>query len=133
MLLRHQSFFRLNKKYLFLALLLLVVEVIIAVFVHDTFIRPWGGDFLVVILMYCLVRGATCLPAPPAALAVLVLSYLIETLQFFQIVQILGLEGDGWASVVIGAHFAWSDIVAYSAGIVCVLMIENRTFYLQNS
>lgn len=48
-----------NKKrlfYLITALLLLMTEVLIALFVHDRFIRPYAGDILVVLLIYALVR-----------------------------------------------------------------------------
>lgn len=36
--------------------LLLVTEVLIALFVRDRFIRPYGGDILVTVLICCFVR-----------------------------------------------------------------------------
>jgi len=41
-------------KYFIATVLLFFVEAVIARYMHDSFIRPFGGDFLVVILMYCL-------------------------------------------------------------------------------
>lgn len=35
---------------------LLLIEVLIALFVHDAFVRPFIGDVLVVAVLYCLVR-----------------------------------------------------------------------------
>ena len=35
---------------------LLVIEVLIALFVHDNFVRPYIGDVLVVIVIYTFVR-----------------------------------------------------------------------------
>lgn len=37
-------------------LLLLCVEVLIALYVHDDFIRPYIGDVLVVGVVYCFLR-----------------------------------------------------------------------------
>jgi hypothetical protein len=116
--------FALSKNYLVSALLLFITEVVIAFFVHDTIVRPWGGDFLVVILLYCIVRGIFSLHAFTAGMVVLGFSYLIETLQYLQIVKWLGLEDNQLASIVMGTSFSWSDMLAYTLGIVFVLMIE---------
>lgn len=127
----NQFILRHNKSYLLLASLLFVTEVLIALFVRDSFIRPWGGDFLVVILLYCLLRGIIHTSVQMAAGAVLLFSYLIETLQFFQIVKILGLETNVVANVVLGTSFSWSDMAAYTLGIVFVLIIEKMTLRFQ--
>ncbi len=42
--------------YFTLTVILLVVEILIAVYVHDRFIRPYFGDVLVVILVYCFLK-----------------------------------------------------------------------------
>ncbi|WAC15240.1 ribosomal maturation YjgA family protein [Dyadobacter pollutisoli] len=131
MRLENQFVLRRNKSYLLLALLLFVTEVLIALFVRDAFIRPWGGDFLVVILLYCLLKGITNTSVLMAAGAVLLFSYLVETLQFFQIVKILGLETNVVANVVLGTSFSWSDMVAYTLGIVFVLIIEKMALRFQ--
>lgn len=110
--------------YLTAALVIFFVEVFIALYVHDDFVRPWGGDVLVVVLLYCFVRGVTRLNVLSAALAVLVFSWLIETLQYLQIVRILGLEGNAFARTIIGTTFSWSDIVAYTLGIALVIGVE---------
>jgi hypothetical protein len=127
----NQFAFRYNKTYLILALLLFVTEVVIALVLHDNFIRPWGGDFLVVVLLYCLLRGTTNTSVKFAAVVVLLFSYLIETLQFFQIIKILGLETNVVAGVVLGTQFSWSDMIAYTLGIAFVLVIEKTTFGVQ--
>ena len=113
-----------NKIYFSLAVLIFVVEVMIALFVHDRFIRPYVGDVLVVILIYCFARSFFNLPVLPTALAVLVFSFLIETLQYFDIVTKLGLQDSKIASTVIGNSFAWIDILAYIIGIILVLCFE---------
>lgn len=37
--------------------LLLLLEALIAVFVHDRFVRPYLGDVLAAVLLYCLARA----------------------------------------------------------------------------
>jgi hypothetical protein len=103
---------------------LLATEICIALFVHDNFIRPYVGDFLVVILIYCFIQSFFKLPYLPTAVAVLVFSYIIELFQYFNIVEKLGLQHSNIARVVIGTLFAWQDIIAYTAGIGLVILVE---------
>jgi hypothetical protein len=105
---------------------LLVIEIGIALFVHDTFVRPIGGDFLVVILMYTAVRGLTRFKLYPVLIGVLLFSYLIETLQYFNYVELLGLEQIKIARVVMGTGFSWIDMLAYTAGALFILIIETK-------
>jgi hypothetical protein len=116
--------FRFSKFYLTLTLLLFLTEVLIAVYVHDDFIRPYVGDFLVVVLLYCFVCSFVKAPVVPMALGVLLFSYLIETLQYFNIVQWLGLGKSRLANVIIGNYFTWHDIIAYTVGIGFTILVE---------
>ncbi len=110
--------------YFTLTMLIFTTEVLIAVFLHDAFIRPYVGDFLVVILIYCFVRSFLQAPVVPVALSVLAFSYVVETLQYFKVVELLGLKHSRIANIVIGNYFAWSDIIAYTLGIGCTLLME---------
>jgi len=114
--------------YFALTVLIFVTEVFIAAFLHDEFIRPYAGDFLVVILLYCFVRSFVQAPVVPVALGVLLFSYLIETLQYFNLVKLLGLEHSRIANIVIGNYFTWVDIIAYTLGIGFVILIEKSGF-----
>lgn len=116
--------FRFHKTYFLLAAVLFAVEVYIGMYVRDTIIRPYGGDFLVVILLYCLVKSFVNTPVVPAAVGVLLFSYLIEGLQYLKVVEWLGLQHNRLARIIIGTSFAWSDIIAYTLGIVVVLALE---------
>lgn len=113
-----------HKTYFILSILLFIIEVLIALFAHDEIIRPYVGDLLVVVLLYCLVKSFLNWSTSTTAVWVLLLSYLIETLQFFNIVQHLGLSGSKIANIIIGTYFTWFDILAYTLGILLVLAIE---------
>jgi hypothetical protein len=116
--------FQFNISYFALAGFLFIVEVLIALFVRDRFIRPYFGDVLVVILVYSFVMTFLKLPVVPVAIGVIVFAFTIEFLQYLQIVKILGLENSEVMSTVLGTSFAWNDMVAYFAGFVVILIVE---------
>ncbi len=110
--------------YFILTVLIFLTELFIALFVHDKFIRPNIGDFLVVILIYCFVRSFLNISVTKAAVAVLLFAYTIEFLQYLKIVEVLGLQHSKLARIIIGTSFSWGDMLAYTLGIVLVLIIE---------
>ncbi len=113
-----------SRLYFFSAVILFGIEVLIALFVHDRIIRPYIGDLLVVVLIYCFIKSFLDIPVFKAALFVLLFSYVIEILQYFNLVEKLGLQHSKIASTVIGTSFAWLDLLAYTAGIALVVFIE---------
>ena len=110
--------------YFLVGILVFLAEILIALYVRDRIIRPYGGDYLVVIMIYCFVRAFTNLAVLTAAISVLLLAYLIETLQYLNLVSILGLTDSRLANVVLGNSFAWIDIIAYTLGIMSVIAWE---------
>jgi hypothetical protein len=118
-----------NKNYFGLTVLIFIVEVLIALFVHDRFIRPYLGDVLVVILLYCFLKSFLKLSVLTAALGVLIFSFMIEFLQFLHIVEKLHLEESKIARTVIGTSFSWIDLLTYVLGIIIVLLVEK--YYLK--
>lgn len=113
-----------KRRYFIFTLLIFFTELIIALFIHDGIIRPYIGDFLVVILIYCFIRSFFNLPVLSTAVFVLLFSYMVETLQYFKIVERLGLQNYKLAGVIIGTSFGWTDILAYTLGICFVLFVE---------
>jgi hypothetical protein len=113
-----------NRNYFGFAVVIFVIEVLIALFVRDKFVRPYLGDVLVVILIYCFVRAFFDVRVVPLAMGVLFFAFAIEFLQYINIVDTLGLRESKLASTVMGTSFAWEDILAYVAGIVVVLVSE---------
>jgi hypothetical protein len=111
-------------RYFIFAVILFAIEVYIALFVHDEIIRPHIGDLLVVILIYCFLRSFFNLPVLTIAIATLLFSYIIEALQYFNTVQIFGLQNSKLATTVMGTSFSWIDILCYTIGIIIVLLIE---------
>lgn len=113
-----------NKNYFGLAVLIFAIEVLIALFIRDNFVRPYLGDVLVVILIYCFIKSFLRLPAFTVALFTLAFSIAIECLQYVHIVEKLGFGKSKIAKTIVGTSFEWIDILAYAAGIVVVLVSE---------
>ena len=105
-------------------LLLLITEVIIALFVRDAFLRPYGGDILVTALLCVFVRivfpkGIKILP-----LYVFIFSVLVEFAQHINIVKLLGLSDIAFFRIIVGTSFSWIDIICYGAGCILFFVFE---------
>jgi len=113
-----------NAGYFLLFIALLVIELLIGTYLHDTFIRPYGGDFLVVILIYCFIKSFLNTSVIKTAIGVLTFSYAVEISQYFHLIKVLGLQHSRVASLILGSSFSFSDLLCYTLGILLVLLIE---------
>lgn len=106
------------------AALLLAVEVLIALFVHDSIIRPYFGDVLVVILIWCLVRGI--FPRRPEFLSpwIFLFAVLVEFSQAIPLVELLGLDSIPFFVIIMGNSFSWTDLLCYLCGCLPMTLIE---------
>ena len=111
-------------KYARLTLALLLVEVAIAIFVHDTIIRPYIGDVIVVGLVYCGVRSVVRTGSRSAAIFSLLFAFLVEGLQYLNFLEWSGLIQYKLARIVLGTSFAWIDMLAYIIGFLLILLLE---------
>ena len=119
---------RMNKRAVnfIIFLTLLAAEVLIALFIHDRFVRPYIGDVLVVIVIYYFIRiflpeGCKWLPA-----AVFVFAASVECLQYFHLLERLGFADNVFMRVLIGSVFDVKDIVCYGAGCLFLGIVEWR-------
>ena len=114
-------------------LVLFCVEVLIALFVQDNWIRPYFGDILVMIVLYSLLR--TIMPiriwkklhkrcCSLWIPLLFVFAVLVELLQGIHIVERLGLSGNAAARTVIGTSFDWADLLCYFSGCVVLCLVE---------
>lgn len=113
-----------NQKYFAITILLFLIECLIALFLHDKFVRPYVGDFLVVILIYCFLKSFLNLPVWIVAFIVLLFSFSIEITQSFNAIGKLGLQNSEIAKALLGNSFSWIDLLAYAIGIFTIIGIE---------
>ena len=118
-----------NKRitYLVFTIILLTVEVLIALFVHDDFVRPYIGDVLVVMVLYTFIRIFVPEKIKMLPSYILCLAVLVEILQYFRIVEVLGLQDNRFFSVLIGSVFDMKDIICYALG--CTLIVIGQMVY----
>lgn len=95
---------------------LFVLEVFIALFVHDNFIRPYIGDVIVTILLCCLCRVVVPTGVRALPIYVFIFATLVETAQYFDIVKLLGFENNAFISTIVGRSFSVIDLICYGVG-----------------
>jgi hypothetical protein len=103
---------------------LLAIEIVIAVAVHDAFVRPYLGDSLAVILVYLSLRAATRLGVLPAAAAAFATGVVIEFGQLANVTDLLGLHESVVARTVLGTGYDPRDFIAYAGGALAALSAE---------
>ena len=109
------------------SVLLLASEILIGLFAHDSFIRPYFGDTLVVILLWALIR--TIIPKKAVWLsgAIFLFAVLVELSQLIPLVDLLGIE-NRLIRTLMGTSFAIGDIIAYAAGCLITFCIDLTVF-----
>jgi len=118
--------FRFDKTYFICFIILFIIEVAIAIFLSNGFIRSTFGDFLVVMLIYSFVKTIFDWKPLKVAIGVLIFAYLIEFTQLFQILKICNLQDHKILATVLGSTFQISDLVSYTIGTITILIIEDR-------
>ena len=114
--------FQFNFKSLIIFVFLFVIEIIIAK--TSGFLRHTIGDYLVVILLYYFVKSFFIIPPKKLAVSILFFSFTMEILQYFKLVELLGLQNNRLASIIIGNTFSYGDLIAYTLGVITVYYIE---------
>lgn len=115
---------KLRITYAALFAILLGVEIMIALYVHDDFVRPYIGDVLVTTLLCALCRIIAPKGIPALPIFVFIFAALMETAQYLNVVKWLGLEHNRFLSTIIGTTFSWLDILCYGVGCVLFGIIE---------
>lgn len=110
--------------YVVAALALFIIEVLIALFVTDGFVRGYLGDVLVVALVYAALRAMTRMSVAQALAVTLGVALAVEIGQALGVLKMLGLADNRVAAVVFGGVFDVLDIAAYLAGGALVVIAE---------
>ena len=113
-----------NIKYLWAFIVLLTIEILIALFVVDNFIRYHIGDVLVVVVIYSFIKTFTRKEIKWLWLYIFIFATMVEIGQFFNIVQLLGLGEYRLARIIIGTNFDIWDIICYLIGCVGIWVFE---------
>ena len=124
--------FRFSWFYFVWTMCLLMAEVFIGRYMHDDFVRPFGGDFLIVMLLYCFIKSFFDLPVPATCICVFLFAYAVEISQYFHLVYVLGWGASPVARALMGTSFSFIDLIMYTLAIGAVLMAEHLKTSLKN-
>lgn len=120
-----------SKKVYFISfLILLFIEVCIAIWIKDGFIRPYLGDFLVVILIYSFLMLISNSTVVQGLLIVLLFSFAVEFFQLINIVKVLQYQPPKIIMIILGSSFSVLDLIAYVIGIIFTGVLE---FYFNSA
>ena len=115
-------------RYILAFFAILTIEVLIALFVRDRFIRPYGGDILVTVLICCFVRiffpAGKSLGIKLIPLWVFVFSVAVEIGQYFDYATLLGLGDIAFFRIILGTSFSLGDIICYGIGCAAFWLAE---------
>ena len=119
----------LKKRLIFLAVFvfLFIVEVLIALYVHDDFVRPYVGDMIVTVLVWSFARIAFPQKFRLMSLYVMIFATLIEIGQYFNYVDVLGITNPILVTMM-GTSFAWADLACYAVGCVVAAVADYFLF-----
>lgn len=112
--------FKLRVIYGVVTVFLLVIEVLIALYIHDSFVRPYIGDVLIVILLYTFARIWIPKKYGFLPLWIFLFAAAVEGLQYFKLVELLGLQNNVFMRTLMGSVFDVKDIICYAAG--CMIL-----------
>jgi len=110
---------------------ILIIEILIALFIHDKIIRPYIGDILVIICIFLLFKTIFDNKVKHLAIYILIFAVIVELMQYFNIVQYL-VKDNRFLKIVFGTTFDIRDIICYMIGYVIILIFENKIFKKNN-
>ena len=102
--------------YFALFVILLGAEIYIGLYVKDNIIRPYGGDVLVVILIYCFIRIFMPDGARFLSLFIFLFACGVEFAQKYDYATLLGFADNKLIRTILGTSFSWYDILCYAIG-----------------
>jgi hypothetical protein len=118
-----------NLKYLIIAIVLFLIEVLIATKLKDFFfIRAYLGDVFVVILIYYFVLAFIDFNTTKLIIGIFIFSCLIEFAQYFHFAEVLGFKDNQLMMIVLGNSFSWIDILCYGVGFLILYISEFQIF-----
>ncbi|MGL4954645.1 MAG: DUF2809 domain-containing protein [Cetobacterium sp.] len=99
-----------------------IIELYIGVYVRDRYVRPYLGDILVIPLIYSFLNIFIKNNYKKLIFQVVIFAIFIEILQYFKLVQLLGIK-NRILRIVIGTTYDMSDIFCYMLGGVLTYLI----------
>jgi len=116
--------FQFNLKYFLIFISIFIIEVIIAIYIKDNFIRPYFGDYLVIFLVYYFLLSFINANKNKIALSVLIFAFTVEIIQYFQVLSYFNLEKNRILRIVAGNTFSFEDLIIYTLAFFTIIFFN---------
>ena len=119
---------KLNRNYILISILIFVLEI----FIEKTtgFVRYTLGDVFAVIFVYTAIKSVLDISVIKAAIIALSIAFTIEIVQLLNLHEYYPENYKRLFRLVLGSSFSIGDLIAYTSGILIVLIIEWRLWNL---
>lgn len=124
-ILEREAMFKYNHIHFLIFSIIFLIEVGIALFIHDQFIRPYLGDYLVIFLLYYFIASFVKTKPTYIIIGILLFSYFIEMLQYLNIVDYFQIKNK-ILRIVIGNTFSYEDLIIYTLAGISLFLIYRK-------
>jgi len=118
------KFLRFHKGFFALVIFYFIIEVVIALYIRDQYIRPFMGDVIVIWFVYYFIRTFVNIKPIYIAIFTLLFAFAVEVGQYFKLIEILGWQDVTLAKVIIGNTFSWVDLFCYVVGFLMLFLFD---------
>ena len=124
-------------KYILVFSILLIIEIFIGVYLKNGFIRTYGGDILILPLLFSLIRifwiknsRGTYLYLPAG---LFFFGICVEVMQTLNITGILGIRQGSILGIIIGSTGDVKDVLCYAIGVIFIYAYNAFEYYARLS
>lgn len=115
-----------NRRWMYIMsfIITFLLEVIIALYIKNGFIRSYFGDILIIICLYFFAKSIFDNKIKNIAIYILILGIIVEIMQYFNISKYIARESKV-LKIALGTTFDIKDIICYLIGYVIIVITEN--------
>ncbi|WP_248723610.1 DUF2809 domain-containing protein [Seonamhaeicola sp. ML3] len=116
-----------NRTYLVLTLLILITEILIAIYIKTGFVRHTLGDVLATILVFSFFRSFLKVNPIKLGIYVLIFAFTLELIQFLNVLDYFNVQNK-IVRIALGTTFQATDLIAYTLGVVIIVITDIKLF-----
>ena len=110
--------------YAVLFVLLMLIEIYIAAFVTNVFVRSYLGDVFITLLICFFVQAVIPKKISLLPIWVFLFALAVEIGQYFDVVKLLGLDDYKLISVWFGRCYSFYDVICYAVGCLIFVVVD---------
>lgn len=110
----------------FLFFFLSLCFIIVQFFDSNRLIRGFLGDLVIVMVLYSFFKSIADFDSVKLSIFIISFSFLLETLQYFKIILLLGFKENYLTKIIFGSVFDPFDLLAYLIGVFLIFSIDTR-------